>query len=147
MADSFLVLTPLIQGVIKPSGTGINNRHFFAKKQFSERDLNKRTIFNFDKDVIVFLHIQKTGGTNFGKHLVGNLKLESPCKCVMSQRRCQCFTKNGKMWLFGNAFTGWGCGLHADWTELIPCVDGVLNKKERQHRHRRFVYEEVVDFQ
>ena len=32
-------------------------------------------------DVMVFLHIQKTGGTTFGKHLVQDIDLEEPCKC------------------------------------------------------------------
>ena len=32
-----------------------------------------------DEDVLVFLHIQKTGGTTSGSHLVRDLKLESPC--------------------------------------------------------------------
>ena len=30
---------------------------------------------------MVFLHIQKTGGTTFGKHLVQDINLESPCLC------------------------------------------------------------------
>ena len=32
-------------------------------------------------DVMVFLHIQKTGGTTFGKHLVQDIDLERPCDC------------------------------------------------------------------
>ena len=115
----------------------VNNLSVTPKYKFSGNDLNKRNAFDFNKDVIVFVHIQKTGGTRFGEHLVSNLRLESPCKCIKLARRCQCFTKNGTMWLFGNAYTGWGCGLHADWTELVPCVEGVLNKIEKQHRLRK----------
>lgn len=36
--------------------------------------------FDIDKyDVMVFLHIQKTGGTSFGKHLVRDLDLKVSC--------------------------------------------------------------------
>jgi len=31
-----------------------------------------------DEDVLVFLHIQKTGGTTFGRHLVRNLDIKYP---------------------------------------------------------------------
>jgi hypothetical protein len=34
-----------------------------------------------DEDVLVFLHMQKTGGTTFGKHLVKNLDVDQPCEC------------------------------------------------------------------
>lgn len=39
--------------------------------------LNEDFQFNMDAhDVMVFLHIQKTGGTSFGKHLVRDLDLK-----------------------------------------------------------------------
>ncbi|QQP38005.1 Heparan-sulfate 6-O-sulfotransferase [Caligus rogercresseyi] len=39
--------------------------------------------FSFNgSDVMIFLHIQKTGGTTFGKHLVQDINLESPCSCI-----------------------------------------------------------------
>ncbi|CAF4915572.1 unnamed protein product [Pieris macdunnoughi] len=40
--------------------------------------------FRFDlnaHDVMVFLHIQKTGGTSFGRHLVMDLDLKVMLKC------------------------------------------------------------------
>lgn len=47
-----------------------------------------------DEDVIVFLHIQKTGGSTFGRHLVRNLDtgLGKPCTCVKGIKRCDCRT-------------------------------------------------------
>ena len=33
------------------------------------------------RDVMVFLHIQKTGGTSFGRHLVRDLDLQRGCQC------------------------------------------------------------------
>ena len=58
--------------------------------------------FEFDinrQDVMVFLHIQKTGGTTFGKHLVEDLDLERDCECHKGRLpdgrkkklRCNCF--------------------------------------------------------
>ena len=58
------------------------------------------------KDVMVFLHIQKTGGRTFGKHLVQDIDLERPCDCHRKRRRrkfhCDCFRPGTKdsNWLF-----------------------------------------------
>nr|ACO14636.1 Heparan-sulfate 6-O-sulfotransferase 2 [Caligus clemensi] len=105
--------------------------------------------FHFNgSDVMIFLHIQKTGGTTFGKHLVQDINLESPCSCFKNnpgylrnnkkkkkkkrkkKLKCDCFRPgdNSKTWLFSRFSTGWKCGLHADWTELSACVDPYLSK-------------------
>ncbi|XP_010635996.1 heparan-sulfate 6-O-sulfotransferase 1 [Fukomys damarensis] len=82
-------------------------------------------------DVIVFLHIQKTGGTTFGRHLVQNVRLEVPCDCRPGQKKCTCYRPNRReTWLFSRFSTGWSCGLHADWTELTNCVPGVLDRRD-----------------
>lgn len=52
--------------------------------------------FQFDidaHDVMVFLHIQKTGGTSFGKHLVMDLDLKVYSKSAMR-------TGTKKVWNF-----------------------------------------------
>lgn len=104
--------------------------------------------FQFDiegHDVMVFLHIQKTGGTTFGKHLVKNLELERECVCHRKvKKRCTCLrpgTNNKETWLFSRYSTGWKCGLHADWTELTSCVDEVMDKidKPKHSIKRRYV--------
>ena len=82
------------------------------------------------EDVLVFLHIQKTGGTSFGKHLVKNLDIAHPCLCRSERIRCDCYTPHSHIWLFSRFSTGWACGLHADWTELTSCVDNMLSRKE-----------------
>jgi hypothetical protein len=47
-----------------------------------ESILQENFSFNINEsDVMVFLHIQKTGGTTFGKHLVQDIDLETPCIC------------------------------------------------------------------
>lgn len=91
------------------------------------------------RDVIVFLHIQKTGGTTFGRHLVRDLNLETPCICPRKRKRCDCFRPNtdNEQWLFSRYSTGWRCGLHADWTELTDCVEGALDEYEGLNKKRR----------
>ena len=110
---------------------------------FSESDLFKRYNFDIegDHDVLVFLHMQKTGGTTFGKHLVRNIALKHPCECQKGKKRCDCLNGLGHYWLFSRYSTGWSCGLHADWTELKSCVSEALDKKEDFKRNRRYGYD------
>jgi hypothetical protein len=106
------------------------------------------TVMNFDGihnrkfdpnggDVLVFLHIQKTGGTTFGHHLVKNMRMDPPCTCFKGRKKCKCLTQNQHVWLFSRFSTGWACGLHADWTELRECVGHRLDKIEGEKRSRR----------
>ena len=95
--------------------------------------------FDIERDVIVYLHIQKVGGTTFNSHLMNDLFLENPCTCQkdMVTNPCLCKNKRGNIWLFSWFSVGWPCGLHADWTMLHECVDGVLNTLEGTQRSRR----------
>lgn len=98
--------------------------------------------FNPNVDTIVYLHIQKAGGTKFNEHLMKDLILEKPCNCTkeMITNPCPCKTKTGHIWLFSWFSVGWPCGLHADWTMLHECVEEVLNKEEGINPNRRFFY-------
>ncbi|KAJ8252913.1 hypothetical protein GJAV_G00206950 [Gymnothorax javanicus] len=119
-----------------------NPPKFQYRYNFTERDLSRHVDFDIrGNDVIVFLHIQKTGGTTFGRHLVRNIRLEQPCDCKPGQKKCTCH-RPGKeeSWLFSRFSTGWSCGLHADWTELTNCVPVIMNKKEAQRNRRNFYY-------
>lgn len=108
-------------------------------------DIINSTGVQFDiggQDVVVFLHIQKTGGTTFGRHLIHDLNLDKPCECRKKgkkRKRCKCIRPNSETsyWLFSRLSTGWLCGLHSDWTELTNCVDSVLNKEEGVNLKRR----------
>ncbi|KAJ8407177.1 hypothetical protein AAFF_G00288530 [Aldrovandia affinis] len=105
---------------------------FVPRFNFTASDLNRSVDFNIKgDDVIVFLHIQKTGGTTFGRHLVRNIQLERPCECHAGQKKCTCY-RPGKRetWLFSRFSTGWSCGLHADWTELTSCVPSVMDTRQ-----------------
>ncbi|GAB1302770.1 Heparan-sulfate 6-O-sulfotransferase 2 [Apodemus speciosus] len=85
-----------------------SSARFVPRYNFSRGDLLRKVDFDIKgDDLIVFLHIQKTGGTTFGRHLVRNIQLEQPCEFS----------------------TGWSCGLHADWTELTSCVPAVVDGK------------------
>ncbi|XP_057686022.1 heparan-sulfate 6-O-sulfotransferase 3-B-like [Corythoichthys intestinalis] len=112
---------------------------------FTERDLDRHVDFDIrGDDVMAFLHIQKTGGTTFGRHLVKNIQLEQPCECTPGQRKCTCHRPGkSESWLFSRFSTGWSCGLHADWTELTSCVPVVMNKRDKKSsrkRKRNFYY-------
>ncbi|XP_075692066.1 heparan-sulfate 6-O-sulfotransferase 2 [Rhinoderma darwinii] len=116
---------------------------FVPKFNFTMDDLLRKVDFNINgDDLIVFLHIQKTGGTTFGRHLVRNIRLEQPCECKAGQKKCTCHRPGKKeTWLFSRFSTGWSCGLHADWTELTNCVPAVVdNKKEIKTRPLRNFY-------
>uniref|UniRef100_H2ZFL4 Heparan-sulfate 6-O-sulfotransferase n=1 Tax=Ciona savignyi TaxID=51511 RepID=H2ZFL4_CIOSA len=74
-------------------------------------------------DVIVDLHIQKTSGSAFGRHLVHDLKLVSKCKGLSKKiHRCLRPVGQDEGWLFSRFTTGWMCGVHAGWTSLTECV-------------------------
>ncbi|XP_047208588.1 heparan-sulfate 6-O-sulfotransferase 2 isoform X1 [Girardinichthys multiradiatus] len=107
---------------------------FVPRFNFTKPDLNRDVVFNIKgDDVIVFLHIQKTGGTTFGRHLVRNIQLERPCECHAGQKKCTCLRPGKKeTWLFSRFSTGWSCGLHADWTELTRCVPSRMDSRETQ---------------
>ncbi|KAM9390300.1 heparan-sulfate 6-O-sulfotransferase 3 [Phaethornis superciliosus] len=103
-----------------------------AKFPFAQGELCRRVRFDMrGRDVIVFLHIQKTGGTTFGRHLVRNIRLEQPCYCRAGQKKCACHRPGGDKdtWLFSRFSTGWSCGLHADWTELTSCVPAAMERR------------------
>ncbi|XP_014672477.1 PREDICTED: heparan-sulfate 6-O-sulfotransferase 2-like [Priapulus caudatus] len=106
--------------------------------------------YKFDmngSDVVVFLHMQKTSGTVFGRHLVHHMDLDEPCQCTEGTKRCRCLRPQttNKHWLFSRFSTGWKCGLHADWTELSTCVDDVMNTKvEGSIASRRYFYVTIL---
>lgn len=93
-----------------------------------------------DEDVIVFLYIQKIGGSIFGRYLVRNLDigLGKLCNCVKGVKCCECLIFKKILWLFSRYFTGWVCGFYADWIELKSCVEEQMDKKENMYRKRKY---------
>ncbi|XP_060148134.1 heparan-sulfate 6-O-sulfotransferase 2 isoform X5 [Globicephala melas] len=125
-----------------------SSARFVPRYNFSRGDLLRKVDFDIKgDDLIVFLHIQKTGGTTFGRHLVRNIQLEQPCECRVGQKKCTCH-RPGKRetWLFSRFSTGWSCGLHADWTELTSCVPAVVDsKRDSRLRPSRWRIFQILD--
>ncbi|XP_023322718.1 heparan-sulfate 6-O-sulfotransferase 2 [Eurytemora carolleeae] len=138
--DSSLRIVPIEQIISKPTNMVTFNELIQENFEFDIKG----------SDVMVFLHMQKTGGTAFGKHLVEDLELERECECskgsILGKKkkklRCNCFRpgKGKKHWLFSRYSTGWKCGLHPDWTELTSCVDHYLQGLEGNEASRRYFY-------
>lgn len=126
----------------------LSNRSFRnysdASNHYNGYDANKITVSKTDfdikkSDVIVFLHIQNTGGSVFARHIVEDLKLERPCRCKKYRRLCRCYRPNnyGSTWFFSRYTTGWKCGVHPDWSEISSCVDRVMDEDEGKPVKRR----------
>ncbi|KAL3848443.1 hypothetical protein ACJMK2_019300 [Sinanodonta woodiana] len=130
-----------LYGVLPKSDFETYLRGMLPQNNFSQTELERDYHFDAEgADVMVFLHMQKTGGTSLGRHLVRNLDLHKPCICTKKKKRCDCLTKKNTIWLFSRYSTGWACGLHADWTELKECVEDAMNRKEGFTRKRRYYF-------
>ena len=100
------------------------------------------TPFDFERDdLLIYLHMQKTGGTTFGRHMTDNL---GKCLKIKGYKRRDCernltvqSISNGEIslrspkdvqdpWILSRLSTGWTCGLHADYTELKNCINSKL---------------------
>ncbi|XP_060585135.1 heparan-sulfate 6-O-sulfotransferase 1-like [Ruditapes philippinarum] len=79
-------------------------------------------VFNVESDVLVYVHIQKVGGTAFNNHLINDLRLETPCHCENGFR----VIKHVALWLqlIGN----------------LPGFFNALNHLEGKQRQRRYFY-------
>ncbi|VDM18170.1 unnamed protein product [Hydatigera taeniaeformis] len=107
--------------------------HPFAKKyNFFYPEVNPEV-------VLVFVHIQKTGGTFVESALTNDGVFGFPCDCKPGVKFCKCYHDHN-VWLFSRFSVGWRCGLHADFTELQECVPNMLNTLENHIRSRRLVY-------
>jgi len=132
--DSSAVRRKLMTASIRQNRT---SEYLGAHQDFSQvSDL----VYNPSRDVLVFLHMQKTSGSVFGRHLVRNaVGFPAACRRIRGRKQRNCTDSNGRQWLFSRHSTGWACGLHADWTELHACVHRVLNRREGVRRQRRSV--------
>jgi len=120
--------------------TSYNNMNHWLTKVELSVDQYAKVVSGFDseRDVLVFLHIQKTGGSTFGRHIARDTQgFPAPCRCQLLRKRCDCRDRRGWFWLFSRESAGWVCGLHSDWTELHECVPQVLNRLEGNNRRRR----------
>lgn len=120
--------------------------------------------FNYRRDVLVLVHVQKTGGSHLNRQLVSNLRQPEAIRCqcgggggVKAGRkgrakghgggrkrkwRCSCRDGRGNLWLVSRYSTGWLCGLHADFAALAACAPdqlAALDAEAERPRRLRFV--------
>lgn len=103
-------------------------------------------VFDMDgSDVIVFLQIQNAGANFLERRLIEDLDLARPCVCRRGRKLCRCRRPHrAGSWLFSRYTLGWKCGVHPDWTELVGCVDRVLDEDEGSPVKRRYFYITVL---
>lgn len=108
--------------------------------------LSHRFEFDPNKHALVFVHIQKTGGSDFDRFLVKNLVIHNnrkacrflseikffskfnPDKNIKKFRKFKCESGNSNKttnhsWYFSRQTFGWSCGLHASLIQLKSCVN------------------------
>jgi hypothetical protein len=89
--------------------------------------------------ILVFIHIQKTAGSEFERSIVRRLYFESEpsCQCPIILKtnrtkrpkiklRCNCL-RNNEPWLISRFSVGWLCGVHADWNTYHRCLPSRMN--------------------
>ena len=108
----------------------------------------KEYLIDFKKskdNVLVFLHIQKTGGTALEKKILKQIVgLKCKCKNNTAKLACKCLRRNGIPWIVMryaiiNKSRGWPCGVHPDITALKHCLP-LLFKEQRQYITPKFLY-------
>lgn len=123
--------------IFKRYFTGSNYSFESDFKTFKE---SVKKDFDINNDVMVFLHIQKTGGTYLNDRLFKQLQIPFKCNCPKKAITCKCLNPKGNVWIYSSKFTGWPCGLHADWTQLHRCIPGQIDALEGKNRQRRYFY-------
>jgi hypothetical protein len=105
--------------------------------------------------ILVFIHIQKTAGSEFERAIVRRLYFQSQpsCQCPIGNRtkrlnvklRCNC-TRNNQPWLISRFSVGWLCGVHADWMNYHRCLPSKMNF-EYGFNKRKYVFIIHVSFE
>ena len=114
------------------------------------------TGFNLNKDTLVFIHIQKTGGSNLDRNIIKNLLIqkrnkwhkacllksifENKNKTISKKRKFKNYScprdveiATSENWYFSRQTYGWICGLHADYTRLAECVEQFYSTRRKLH--------------
>ena len=126
---------------------------FFFVTFFRQRSIDRSisvvkssTNNHFVHLTLVFIHIQKTAGSQFERSIVRRLNFDGDKSCRCPSRRtrrklrCNC-TKtisDGQPWLISRFSVGWLCGVHADWTTYHRCLPTQLDL-QFGFRRRRYV--------
>lgn len=141
--DNFFLSKILTQSYLHSKSYHVLRRYFTGKSYSFESEFKNVSIqhnYDINTDVMVFLHIQKTGGMHFNDRLIRELSYPFKCKCVFKQPTCPCFNPKGNIWIYTSKLSGWPCGLHADWTQLHRCIPNQIDQMEQKRRYRRYFY-------
>ncbi|WAR23378.1 H6ST1-like protein [Mya arenaria] len=97
----------LSQKYYHPNTKDVLKRYFFGEEY--SFNINFSTLgnrqYNINDDVIVFLHMQKTGGTHINARFRRSLDL--PFKCRNIRDVSSCVNTQGHIWFHTSAFTWW----------------------------------------
>lgn len=117
----------------------------------------QQTHFDFNgNDTLVFIHIQKTGGSHFLRHLVSLMKndvhLCSADRFVPTAKRQYAICPKSwerpkaEVWLLAEKTIGWACGLHPFYTELRSCFSTTIPTKllNRVNPRRNLCYTTIL---
>ncbi|WAQ99411.1 H6ST1-like protein [Mya arenaria] len=133
--------TFLSQNYYHPKTKDVLKRYFFGDTftfNVSFDMVNGSRVYDIQNDVIVFLHLQKTGGTHINARFGEELDL--PFTCRSKNGSSKCLNPQGHIWFVTRAFTERACGTHADWTQMHRCIDHMMDTREGKSRPRRYFY-------
>ena len=110
-------------------------------KALSEHHIRQSLDFEAE-DILVFMHIPKTSGKTFNKHLVIDMEVPEEircrCKTLDKPHGCKCLNSDGYIWLFSRLTTAWPCGVHPSWSDLsLDCLNHAMSRKEGRNRKRK----------
>jgi hypothetical protein len=122
--------------------------------------------FDINKNVLIFVHAQKTGGSDFDRGIIKHLLVQDKktkqwkkaCRNVSTSESFDTFqarrvkfkkfecaqetTSHGynesRNWYFSRQTFGWSCGLHADFSQIKKCVPKFYPNRNPKHDFRYF---------
>ncbi|CAH1785129.1 unnamed protein product [Owenia fusiformis] len=138
-----LLMIMLLIYLMCPGHSEIDDyRGFVLHKRYFEDWVISRSIWmNVEaRSVLVFVHIPKSGGTEFGFKLCNNL-YDARCNCTDNNwGACECKNHQKNTWMFSPYSVGWPCGVHASLTAHRNCVDETMKKLDYTRRNRTYFY-------
>jgi hypothetical protein len=114
------------------------------KKFKNQANVSKAYEFDINNDLMIFLHIQKSGGSMFESNIVNYLQIYEPTlnewknmcgKDVRGGRKdytcpVRLKSENGfQHWFLDRKTAGWICGVHPDYTRLRNCARRLCKTK------------------
>lgn len=129
----------------------------YVKRLNSEVSRSKNTANNLLADfdpggwtTLVFLHIQKSGGSYFLRKFY-SLDVGEPCQVRKNRRLLKARLREASWcprphspfndtWIFSTKTFGWVCGVHPTWTELSSCVPSFMDAHfGERNRHYKYI--------